>query len=274
MLNTYEILEKYKESGQKEVLRINHPIFNECILKKGKCHSQNSLDRIKREVNILKEINSTFFPKNYEFDFNSSGEFIIIEEYINSKTLTECKKEYVGNEKKALELFKQLIDGLEIIWNKRIVHRDLKPDNILILDDGKPVIIDLGIARVLDEKSLTNTIQLSGPCTPVYASPEQLSNNKQSIGVRTDFYSLAIIISELILGEHPFSPIVVDEGMGIMDNLINNRYRLEFNNIKITEETKCLINRLLKKEPYQRLRNSSKLKEAIDEILVSLNKGE
>ena len=59
-----------------------------------------------------------------------------------------------------------------------------------------------------------------------------------------------------------------------MDNLINNRYRLEFNNIKITEETKCLINRLLKKEPYQRLRNSSKLKEAIDEILVSLNKGE
>ena len=57
-------------------------------------------------------------------------------------------------------------------------------------------------------------------------------------------------------------------------HLINNRYRLEFNNIKITEETKCLINRLLKKEPYQRLRNSSKLKEAIDEILVSLNKGE
>ena len=53
-----------------------------------------------------------------------------------------------------------------------------------------------------------------------------------------------------------------------MDNLINNRYTLEFNNIKISEETKSLISRLLKKEPYQRIRNSSKLKEAINEILA------
>ena len=269
MLAECIILEKYKESGQKEVFRIKHPIFNECILKRGKCYSQNSLDRIKREVDILKEINSPFFPTNYEFECNSSGEFVIIEQYINSKTLTECKSEYVGNEKKVLELFKQLIDGLEIIWDKRIVHRDLKPDNILIVSEGKPVIIDLGIARVLDEKSLTNTIQASGPCTPVYASPEQLANKKSSIDIRTDFYSLAIIISELIIGEHPFSPVVVGEGIGIMDNLINNRYRLEFDNIKITKKTKCLIDVLLKKQPYQRIRNSSKLKEAINEILLS-----
>ena len=52
---------------------------------------------------------------------------------------------------------------------------------------------------------MTNTIQASGPCTPIYASPEQLANKKQSIDIRTDFYSLAIIISELIIGEHPFS---------------------------------------------------------------------
>ncbi|MBS5822255.1 MAG: serine/threonine protein kinase [Clostridium argentinense] len=269
MLDECTILEKYKESGQKEVIRINHPIFNECILKKGKCYSQNSLDRIKREVDILKEINSPFFPKNYQFEFNNLGEFIIIEQYIDSETLTQCKDNYIGDEKKALELFKQLIDGLEIIWDKRIIHRDLKPDNILIVNGGRPVIIDLGIARVLDEKSLTNTIQASGPCTPIYASPEQLANKKQSIDIRTDFYSLAIIISELIIGEHPFSPMVVGEGIGIMDNLINNRYRLEFNNIKITEKTKCLIDRLLKKEPYQRIRNSLKLKEAINDILLS-----
>ena len=268
MLAEYTILENYKESGHKQVLRIDHPIFNECILKKGKCYSQNSLNRIKREVDILKEIDSPFFPKNYEFKSNDLGEFIIIEQYINSKTLTECKELFIGNEKKVLELFKQLVEGLETIWNKRIVHRDLKPDNILIVADGSPVIIDLGIARVLDEKSLTNTIQSSGPCTPIYASPEQLANKKQSIDVRTDFYSLAIIIGELILGEHPFSPKVVGEGMGIMDNLINNRYTLEFNNIKISEETKSLISRLLKKEPYQRIRNSSKLKEAINEILA------
>lgn len=56
------------------------------------------------------------------------------------------------------QLMSHLIEGLSIIWDKGIVHRDLKPENIIIREDGKPCIIDLGIARFLDQESLTNTL--------------------------------------------------------------------------------------------------------------------
>lgn len=263
----YPVIEKYKESGQRQVFRIIHPVFGECIMKKGKCLSTNSLERIKREVNILKEINSDYFPKNYQANYFDTGEFIIFEEYIKSKTLTECKEKFKDNEKRVFCFLLEIINGLEIIWNKKIVHRDLKPDNILILSDGSPVIIDLGIARMLEEKSLTLTIQQNGPCTPVYASPEQIANKKSSIDIRSDFYSLSIIAAELILGEHPFSTKVVGQGMSTIDNLLNNRYKLEYENIIISDKAKILIDKLLQREPYQRIRTVKQLREKINEII-------
>ncbi|QNO14158.1 serine/threonine protein kinase [Alkalicella caledoniensis] len=263
----FEVIEKYKQSGQKEVYRINHQLFGECIFKKGKCLSKTSLERIKREVNILSELDSKYFPKNYEFQLWPTGEFIMFEEYISSKTLTECKADFKGDEKRVVSLMIEIIDGLELIWKKKIVHRDLKPDNILIKANEKPVIIDLGIARVLEDKSLTLTAHMNGPCTPIYASPEQIDNKKNSIDIRSDFYSLAIIMAELILGEHPFSPAVVGQGMSTFENMLHNKYRLEYENIGLSEVTGNLVNKLLNREPFQRLRTVGLLKEYLNKCL-------
>lgn len=263
----FEIIEPMKKGGQKEVYLVRHNIYEVCVLKQGKCLHSSSLERIKREVEILKDIDSTYFPKNYEFEYKDNGEFFIIEEYINSKTLGELRDNYINDEKKVLNLVLNLVEGLKLLWNKNIVHRDLKPDNILIRDDGQPVIIDLGIARILDDKSLTLTIQLNGPCTPVYASPEQLRNSKGSIDVRTDFFALGIIITELILGKHPFSTEVVEDGLSTLDNLIGNKYKLEYNGIKLSKKLQILINKLLSVEPYQRLRTYTKLQSEINNIL-------
>lgn len=68
-----------------------------------------------------------------------------------------------------------------------------------------PCIIDLGIARFLDLESLTRTISPMGPCTPIYAAPEQLTNNKALIDPRTDFFGLGIIALELYLGVYPLT---------------------------------------------------------------------
>lgn len=78
-------------------------------------------------------------------------------------------------------MFGSLVEGLSIIWDKNIVHRDLKPENIIIRPDGMPCIIDLGIARFLDLESLTRTISPMKWQPPIYAAPEQLTNNKALI---------------------------------------------------------------------------------------------
>lgn len=262
-----KVIEKLKPGGQKDVYLIEHPIYGKCVYKEGRCSHLSSLERIKREVSILKEVNSCYYPKNYEANFYDNGEFNIFEEYIESDSLSDVMHIYKGNEDKVLRLILSLIDGLKILWDKRIVHRDLKPDNILIKSNGEPVVIDLGIARVLDEQSLTLTMQLNGPCTPVYASPEQIANKKNSIDIRTDFFALGIIASELILGNHPFSTDVTNSGIGVIDNLLKGRYELEYDGICLSDDLQKIIRKLLQTEPHQRIRRYSTLQKKIMDIL-------
>lgn len=266
--NMYEIIENLKPGGQKKVFLIQHNQYGKCVLKVGKCSSMSGLERIKREVEILKTIDSPYFPKNYEFSFTENGEFQIVEQYIQSRTLSDCK-DYFTDEITIANLFLELIDGFKLLWNKKIVHRDIKPDNILIKPDLRPVIIDLGIARDLQGKSLTQTILQRGPCTPIYASPEQLDNDKESIDMRTDFFALGIIMAELFLKAHPFSPELVGKGMSIVENISSGNYKLTSSRT-MSIEYQQIITKLLQAKPYNRYRTYQKLQQ---DLLKLVDKG-
>jgi len=139
-------------------------------------------------------------------------------------------------------------------WDRNIVHRDLKPENIIIKKNGTPCIIDLGIARFLDMEELTKTIEPIGPCTPIYASPEQLSNNKKSIDPRTDFFCLGIISLEMFLGVHPYDPHYLNN-FSIIENIMQNRYLVETNHVKKDERIVELAANTLQFQPFNRFRN-------------------
>ncbi len=162
-------------------------------------------------------------------------------------------------------LLSSLIKGLSIIWDKNIVHRDLKPENIIIRPSGLPCIIDLGIARFLDLEALTKTISPFGPCTPIYAAPEQLNNNKNLIDPRTDFFGLGIISLELFLGVHPFDPNIIGNHYSIVENIMQNIYVLETETVKKNNSISELANKMLKTQPYQRFRNYQMLNDFISQ---------
>jgi eukaryotic-like serine/threonine-protein kinase len=251
--------------GQKKVYKVLHRKYGTVVVKVGSFGSYASLERIKREVDCLKEIDSVYFPKNYEFNFDKdSKEFYAIEQYIESVNLTEIMA-YYNNEIRIIDLLKELVKGLRVLWDKNAVHRDLKPDNILITSDYKPVIIDLGIARFLDYDTLTKTLLPMGPCTPVYASPEQILNKKESIDIRTDFFSLGIITLELYLGYHPFHPDKVGNDKSIPINICEGNYINPNSRVGTTIQFSELIKRLLMPQPYQRFRNYTILSDYLKE---------
>lgn len=250
------------EGGQKKVYKAIHPQYGAVVLKLGQIQYKTGLDRIRREVDLLKSIDSKYFPKNFEFHLKDDKKFLIIEEYIESKKINELWN-YYNSEEKLIELLRDLINGLKVLWDKNIIHRDLKPDNILISNNYEPKIIDLGIARFIDFKSLTKTIALRGPCTPIYAAPEQLQNLKSSIDMRTDFFALGIILLEVHLNLHPFNPDIVGEGSSIPENIINERYVKPTSKSGTSSEFSNLIIRLLKVQPYQRFRNYIQLEQYI-----------
>ena len=86
-----------------------------------------------------------------------------------------------------------------------IIHRDIKPENILISKDGNVLVTDFGIARALDSdpgRGLTRTGTSVG--TPVYMSPEQAAADER-VDVRTDVYSLGVVLYEMLAGEPPYT---------------------------------------------------------------------
>jgi len=259
ILNYLEGKTPIKTGGQKRVYVVNSKKYGKIAVKIGKFDSEKVLERAKRETETQTKIDSPYFAKVCEF-LATDREYIIVEEFIEGETLTKRLTEY-SEVKDALDLLNHLIEGLKLLW-PRIVHRDLKPDNIIIKSNGNPVIIDLGIARLLDHTSLTLSDQGSGPCTPAYAAIEQLTNRKTDIDWRTDQFALGIITSQLLMkGQHPFDPKYIGNRNSYADNIMSGIYKIEVP--KVVSE---LIKKMLGKEPHQRFRKPEPLIEKLNKI--------
>lgn len=255
MIAECTIVRQLATGGQKTVFLATHHSLGDVVIKTSPITSFIGLERIKREVDLLKSLDSEFYPKQHHFNIDvTANKFEIIEQYIEGDTLRNMAANFKDSQS-IFKLLKVLIEGLTIIWSKNIVHRDLKPENIIIRPNGQPCIIDLGIARFLDMDSLTRTLAAMGPCTPIYASPEQLTNNKGIIDPRSDFFSLGIISLELFLGVHPFDPTHVKNHYSILENIIQNFYIAENDHVKADANMTEFASKVLRTQPFERIRN-------------------
>lgn len=99
----------------------------------------------------------------------------------------------------ALNIMHQILWGMDYAHSKGIVHLDLKPGNIRLTHCGEALIMDFGVASLLEEQNLENDI-LQG--TPSYMAPEQI--NRSYVDARSDIYSLGVIFYKMVTGHHPF----------------------------------------------------------------------
>lgn len=267
MVAECKIIKDLPSGGQKSVQLAEHPAAGKVVVKRGVIKSFTSLERIKREVELLSELKSDYYPQQHHFSIDVKGkQFEIIESYIEGQTLRDAMG-HIRAPKAIFALMFELITGLEIIWDRNIVHRDLKPENIIIRSNGMPCIIDLGIARFLNLESLTKTISPMGPCTPIYAAPEQLTNSKNIIDVRTDFFALGIMALELYLGFHPFDPTYVGNQFSIVENILQNKYVVESSVVGRHNSLVEFTDRTLQIQPFQRFRNPEMIKAFVESKL-------
>jgi serine/threonine protein kinase len=255
MIKECTIIRELARGGQKTVYLAKHQTKGLVVIKRGPIKSLTSMERIKREVELLSDLQSEYYPTQYHFNIDlRTKEFEIVEDYIVGTTLRASMQNY-NDPRSIFTLMNQLEIALKIIWDRNVVHRDLKPENIIIRANGNPCIIDLGIARFLDLDELTKTMAPMGPCTPIYAAPEQLSNHKNLIDHRTDFFNLGLIALELYLGAHPFDPAYVGNGYSIVENITNGIYISETGatprNVGLSE----FASKTLALQPYMRFRN-------------------
>ena len=130
------------------------------------------------------------------------GNFYIVMEYIEGKTLKQLiKKRGVLSLSETMDIMLQLLDALASAHDSYIIHRDIKPQNIMIKDSGLVKITDFGIAVALNSTELTQTNSVMGSVH--YLPPEQASGKGSTI--RSDIYSLGILMFEMLTGKVPFN---------------------------------------------------------------------
>ena len=154
------------------------------------------LERFVREYKLISSLNNEHVAKIYDQGFAGEHVFIAME-FLPSGTLAARIHEGL-TPRTALRIALQIAIALDAIHSRGIVHRDLKPSNILFRADGRPVIVDFGLAKDLGSNTVL-TIAGKLLATPRYMSPEQCLGKE--VDTRSDLYSLGVILYEMLTGK-------------------------------------------------------------------------
>lgn len=193
--------------GQKIVYTAAHPQHAKVALKIVRPHSARETERTLREVQAAQRLSGPHFAKVHETAVcKVAGEdcIVIYEEFIDGEPLRDCIGRGPVPLLRVRDVSQLLLQALEQVEKAKLVHRDIKPENVILETSGRVILIDFGIARHLDQKSITSTYDFLGPMTLGYCSPEQITNQKRSISIRTDFFALGVVMYEMCTGENPF----------------------------------------------------------------------
>ncbi len=228
--------------------------------------STSALTRLQAESALLNEIHSDQFPKLYYSNYFtdnpvtdeplSEGLYVSVEEYIDSVSLSSKILEFIGQPVEVIKLALGVVSGLRPLWEhqRKLVHRDIKPDNLLIASDGRIIIIDFGIIRETKAIGLTKEGFGQAPASIGYAAPEHIANDKDLVSFKTDFFSLGVVMYELISGKHPF---INRPNMDILE-LIDATEKIDpptLFELGFANETQSnLVCEMMNKKPYLRPR--------------------
>lgn len=200
----YEIIKTIGEGGMANVYLANDTILDRKVaikvLRGDLSNDEKFIRRFQREALSVSNLSHPNIVEVYDVG-EEDGQYYIVMEYIEGKTLKQLlKKRETLSLPEVIDIMLQLTDGLAHAHESYIIHRDIKPQNIMILDNGLVKITDFGIAMALNATQLTQTNSVMGSVH--YLPPEQA--NGKSATVKSDIYSLGILMYELITGSVPF----------------------------------------------------------------------
>lgn len=206
-MSDYVNIKKIKKGGQKTVYKAQALSGQDVALKL----IYNAHDpRVLQEIEILTRLNIKNIPKiissGYIKDDNSDEEALyIVEDFIQGKSLRDYLNE--GNKfslKNAYNLLNKLLTIEVDLENNQLLHRDINPNNIMLTPDNDIILIDFGLAKIMNGPGITDTNATHGPFTPGYAPNEQISNKRMEQDVRTDLFQVGVTLYECCTGQNPF----------------------------------------------------------------------
>jgi serine/threonine protein kinase len=258
-LGQYRLVRRIGMGGMGVVYKAWHDRLNRDVaikfLPPGKIFNQQDIDRLHQEMKAVGNLDH----ENVVFAIDADeceGVHYLVMEYVEGCNLAQLVSDRgrlaIAD---ACELMRQAAVGLAHIHARGLVHRDLKPSNLMLDEEGRVKILDMGLAKLraedfLEDKELTNAGYILG--TSDYLAPEQAAD-AHSADIRSDLYSLGCTLFKLLTGQAPFGGKGCDS---VTKKLIAHAKipppRLSEFRADVPQELELLVERLLAKDPDQR----------------------
>ena len=208
----YELLEKIGDGGMAVVYKGRDKLLNRFIavkiLRPEFTKDATFVENFKRESQAAAGLSHPNIVGVYDVGREGNINYIVME-LIDGQTLNKIIEEEAPMDyRKVIDISKQVAQALRVAHKNKIIHRDVKPHNIMITSDGVVKLADFGIARAVNDTTLSTGSKIVGSVH--YFSPEQARGNY--VDERSDIYSLGIVMYEMLTGKVPFdgeNPVTV-----------------------------------------------------------------
>jgi serine/threonine-protein kinase len=264
-LGKYRVLEPLGRGGMARVYRAYHPQLDRYVaikvLRSDLVEEKEFLARFRREAQAVAALRHTNVVQVFDFDVQGDVYYIVME-LLEGDTLKTRLNDYRvrGEQMELGEMVRVLLDvldGLAYAHSEGMIHRDVKPANILLTRRGQAVVADFGIAQIIGGTRHTVSGALMG--TLNYMAPEQGFEGRSD--VRSDVYSLGIVLYEMLTGSPPFD---ADTPLAILMKHLNDPLPLPRQiDPTIPEPFERVVLKALAKRPEERYQSAEEMAQAL-----------
>ncbi len=271
----FRVLEKVGTGGMGSVYKASQPAMNRMVAIKilhPKLAGRKDLtSRFRREARAMSQLTHPNTAKVFMYgEAEEDGSLYIVMEMLEGKNLNQTvRKEGPMTTERAIAILIQVCGALQEAHDLGIVHRDLKPENIFLSRQGGiedfPKVLDFGLAKVTERQMQPGSVILTQEGmvfgTPEFMSPEQAQG--RVLDARSDIYSLAVILYEVLTGKLPFSARTPMEYIQkhVMEPAIALNSRVPER--QFPKGLEDVLARALRKKPDERFQSAAEFGEAL-----------
>jgi serine/threonine-protein kinase len=279
MIGPYRILAELGAGGMGEVfLAHDERLDRRVAIKRIRPEAggrTTARERFRREARLAARLSHPAIVQVYDILQENDSDSIVME-YVEGRNLRQMIEHGPLPVRRALELARELADGLDAAHRQGIVHRDLKTENVLVTPEGRPKIADFGIAKRLanvgdgadgaegnDADSLTRDHGVVGTWRAM--APEQARG--EEVDARTDLFAFGVLLYEMLTGRSPFT---AENGLATLHRVMHARQTpVREINPAVPEAVSRLVDQLLDKEPALRPQSAGQVRRELDRLALS-----